>query len=44
MNNDNFERLTPCDRMIQIVAKDNINNILIVVTWDCYFDKEYSMF
>ena len=30
--------------MIQIVAKDNTENILIVTTWDCDMNIEYAMF
>jgi len=31
------------DSMIQIVAKDNVQNILLVITWDCERNVEYSM-
>lgn len=30
--------------LAQIVAKDNIENILIVTTWDCEQNIEYAMF
>ena len=30
--------------MIQIVAKDNSENIMIVTTWDCDDNTEYAMF
>ena len=38
------EQSSESEKLIQVVAKDNIQNILIVVTWDCANNKEYSMF
>lgn len=30
--------------LIQIVAKDNYENILIIATWDCERNVEYAMY
>lgn len=35
---------TQIENVIQIIARDNINNILIIMSWDFSQNIEYSMY